>query len=367
MSKELSRQFNPDWVIPPGATIADLLEERGWSQTEFASRIGYTKKHVNLLIQGKASLSEEAAIKLERVLGSTVNFWLNREALYREAIARKEDLNVLNDSISWLKELPLKDMIRFGWIKKRTDKRELVSECLKFFGVASVNAWESKYQTPIAAFRSFNLTDDHKGSTSAWLRQGERQIAEITCSPFNEITFRSALQELRKLTKEEHEKVYIPKLVQVCADTGVALGIVRTPKGCPISGATRWLAPDKALIILSDRFKTNDQFWFSFFHEAGHLVLHSKKLWFIDVEGQMDDKQEMEADNFASQTLIPNAYFSKLLTLPKSEKAIRAFAKEIDIAPGIVVGRMQKEKALPWTHFNKLKIKLENIDRCNPL
>jgi len=359
MSKEHSRQFNPDWVIPPGATIADLLEERGWSQTEFASRIGYTKKHVNLLIQGKVSLTEDAAIKLERVLGSTVNFWLSREALYREVIARKEDLNYLNDSVSWLKKLPLKDMISFGWIKNWADKRELVSECLKFFGVASVNAWELKYQKPIAAFRSSNLTDNHKGSTSAWLRQGERQVAEISCAPFNRDTFHSALQEVRKLTQEDKQEKFLPKLVQACADAGVALAIVRTPKGCPISGATRWLGPDKALIILSNRYKTNDQFWFSFFHEAGHLLLHSKKLWFIDVEGQMDDKQENEADNFASHTLIPKEYIPKLFKLSKSEKMVRAFAREIGIAPGIVVGRMQKEKILPWSYLNKLKIKLE--------
>ncbi len=230
----------------------------------------------------------------------------------------------------------------------------------KIVGVASVNAWELKYQTPIAAFRSSNLTDNHKGSTSAWLRQGERQVAEISCSPFSRITFLSTLQEVRKLTLEENEEIFIPRLVQICADTD-PFSDCRTPKGCPISGATRWLAPDKALIILSDRYKTNDQFWFSFFHEAGHLLLHSKKLWFIDVEGQMDDKQEKEADNFASQVLIPNEYIPKLLALPKSEKAVRAFAKEIDIAPGIVIGRMQKEKVLPWSHLNKLKIKLEKF------
>jgi addiction module HigA family antidote len=361
MNKKPFREFSPDWVIPPGATIAELLEELGWSQTEFASRLGYTKKHVNLLIQGKVSLTEDAAIKLERVLGSTVSFWLNREALYREALARSEDLNQLNDSIGWLKELPIKDMINFGWIKNCSDKRETVIECLKFFGVASVNAWESKYQKPIAAFRSSNLTENHKGATSAWLRQGERQVADIQCAPFNRITFLSKLQEIKKLTNEENESVFIPKLIQYCAIAGVALAIVKTPKGCPISGATKWLGTDKALIILSDRYKTNDQFWFSFFHEAGHLLLHSKKLWFIDVEGQMDDKQEKEADDFASQTLIPNEHVSKLMTLFKSEIAIRAFAKEIGIAPGIVVGRMQKEEILPWSHLNKLKVKLNLI------
>lgn len=362
MNKKPFRQFSPDWVIPPGATIAELLVERSWSQTEFASRLGYTKKHVNLLIQGKVSLSEDAAIKLERVLGSTVTFWLNREASYREALARSEDLNQLNDNVGWLKKLPIKDMINFGWLKNCSDKREIVNECLKFFGVASVNAWESKYQKPIAAFRSSHLTDNHKGATSAWLRQGERQITEIQCMPFNKTTFLSKLQEIRQLTNEENENVFIPKLIQSCAMAGVALAIVRTPKGCPISGATKWLGTDKALIILSDRDKMNDQFWFSFFHEAGHLLLHSKKLWFIDVEGQMNDEQEKEADNFASQTLIPNEYVSKFMKLPKSEIAIKAFAKEIGIAPGIVVGRLQKEKILPWSHLNKLKVKLNLID-----
>ena len=361
MSKELSRQFNPDWVISPGATIADLLEEHGWSQSEFASRIGYTRKHVNLLIQGRVSLTEDAAIKLERVLGSTVNFWLNREAIYRGAIAKKEDLNNLHDSVSWLKELPIKEMISFRWIKNLVDKREIVAECLKFFGVASVDAWKSKYQTPIAAFRSSKLIDKHKGSASAWLRQGEHQVAEISCAPFNRVTFFSTLQEVRMLTREEKSEVFIPKLVQVCANSGVALAIVRAPKGCPISGATRWLGQDKALIILSDRCKTNDQFWFTFFHEAGHLLLHSKKLWFIDVEGQMDGIQEMEADNFASRTLIPDKFYPNLLKLSKSEETVRNFAKALGIAPGIVVGRMQKEKILPWSHLNGLKIKLENL------
>lgn len=133
--------FKPDWFSPPGATIADLLEERGWSQTEFALRMEYTKKHIHLLIQGKAPINEETAIKLERVLGSTVSFWLNREASYREALARKEALHELHDSIGWLKRLPIKDMIKFGWIKNCLDKKDLVDECLKFFGVASVGTW----------------------------------------------------------------------------------------------------------------------------------------------------------------------------------------------------------------------------------
>lgn len=358
MSKQSFRKFSPDWVVPPGATIADLLEERGWSQTEFAIRTEYTRKHVNLLIQGKVSITEDTAIRLERVLGSTVSFWLNREVLYREALARKEELNQLDHCVGWLKQLPIKDMIKFEWIRNWSDKRELVAECLKFFGVASVSAWEAKYNSPIAAFRASKLNDNHKGATSVWLRKGELEISEISCAPFEKNSFISILQEVRSLTQEEKKEVFIPKLIQMCSNVGVALAVVPAPKGCPISGATRWLGSDKALIVLSDRYKTNDQFWFSFFHEAGHLLLHSKKLLFIDLEGQLDDKHENEANAFASQALIPLCYIKQLKELPKSEVAIKKFSKSIGIAPGIVVGRMQRERLLPWNFLNKLKVKV---------
>lgn len=218
---------------------------------------------------------------------------------------------------------------------------------------------EEKYQSPIAAFRASKLTERHKGSTAAWFREGERQATDITCTCFNKDKFISILQEIRKLTQEEKKSVFIPKLVRICADVGIALSVVKAPKGCPVNGATRWLSADKALIILSDRYKTNDQFWFSFFHEAGHLHLHGKRLLFIDIEGQFDNTQEEEANDFARKTLIPDQFSKDLQKLKKNEKSIRNFAKEIGIAPGIVVGRMQKEKLLPWNHLNRLKSRLD--------
>ena len=138
---ELTSRFEPNWVSPPGDTILDLLEERGWSQAEFAQRTGYTSKHVSLLINGKASIAEDAAFRLEKVLGGTANFWLLREAGYRESIAKKDELVSLAAQSGWLSELPLSQMIKFGWISKFSDKALQVSECLKFFGVASVDAW----------------------------------------------------------------------------------------------------------------------------------------------------------------------------------------------------------------------------------
>lgn len=353
--------FTPDWVSVPGDTIADLLEERGWTQAELAKRTGFTKKHINLLIKGNAPIYEDTALKLERVLGGTARFWLARETQYREILARAKERKSLGQDSAWLKQIPLKDMIRFGWIRELKDKGEQVAECLRFFGVASVAVWESQTNQPLAAFRlsatyKKRLKNESNSSIAAWLRQGERRAAAIACRPFDKDRFREKLVELRALTNEADPKIFIPKLTAICAEVGVVAVLEPAPKGCPISGATRWLPSGKALLMLSARHKTNDHLWFTFFHEAGHLLLHDKRLAFIEVQGELDDELEKEADVFACDLLIPRKLTSQLATLPHTKIAVSDFAQKIGIAPGIVVGRMQKEDLLDWSYLNGLKI-----------
>ena len=130
---------------------------------------------------------------------------------------------------------------------------------------------------------------------------------------------------------------------------------VPAPPGCRVSGATQWLSPDRALIALSLRHKTNDHLWFTLFHEAGHILKHGKKATFVDGLDGVDEVQEAEADRFAADQLIPPAAAHKLQGL-RSEQELRAAAEALGIAPGIVVGRMQHEGWLPHTHFKHLKV-----------
>lgn len=346
MTKAIST-FSPDWISPPGDTILDLLEEKGWKQTELAKRTGFTTKHISLLINGKAPITEETAIKLERVVGGAAHFWLAREAQYREGLARIAERDSLKDEAAWLKLLPLREMITFGWIRAFADKGEQVAECLRFFGVASVALWKMAYGEPSAAFRASEKFARHSGSVAAWLRQGERSAATLKTASYDRGAFKQALIQLRTLTREPDINVFVPQLIEVCAKTGVAVVLEPAPKGCPVSGATLWLSPDKALLMLSLRHKTNDHFWFSFFHEAGHLLLHGKKLRFIDMEG-LSNEHEEEANEFAGGWLIPPTEARNLVGLGRSEKSIQSFADRLGIAPGIVLGRMQKEGLLPW-------------------
>ena len=235
MTENLDR-FEPKWPLPPpGDTILDILEEKNWTQSEFAERVGYTRKHVNQLIHGRATITEVTALRLERVLGSSAKFWLLREAKYREAMARVEENKRLEGQTEWLRELPLSQMINFGWINKCSKKIDQVSECLKYFGVASVSSWRSKYLAPLelAAFKSSEKFEKKRGAVAAWLRQGELIAEQRSCQKYDRRGFIVRLQALRELTNETDPNIFMPKLFETCAEVGVLVVFVPVPKGCP--------------------------------------------------------------------------------------------------------------------------------------
>lgn len=358
-----AKTFSPDWVSPPGETIEDLLEEHGWTQAELAERLGFTPKHVNDLVHGRVPISASAAQRLSRVLGSTMDFWLVREAQYRAAMERRKAVEEAAASADWLGELPLAWMRKQGLVHVIRDKGRQVLEAFEFFGVASVEAWRASYESPLTAFRASDKFDRKIGAVATWLREGERQAKATVCEPFDRTKFRDTLEDLKALTSETDPSTFVPKLVERCAAAGVAVVFFPAPPGCPASGATRWLTPDKAMMVLSLRYKSNDHLWFTFFHEAGHLILHGKKVLFIEGIDGLDGKSEDEADRFARDLLIPSADSPKLEALGRrgrvSKAEVQAFATKVGIAPGIVVGRLQKEGWLPWSHMNDLKVRYQ--------
>lgn len=356
---ETLAEFAPDWVAVPGESISDLLEERGWTQVELAKRTGFTTKHVNLLLKGHAPITEETALKLERVLGSSVRFWLNLEAQYREHLARQESVKALAHDVDWLKELPLADMIKFGWVRKVKDKAQQVFECLRYFGVADVDAWREQYERPVAAYRASEKLIRTPAAVSAWLRTGERAAEDMRLGDFDRVAFETALHEIRRLTSEPDPKVFIPKLTELCARVGVSVVFAPAPKGCPVSGATKWLGPNKALVMLSLRGKTDDKLWFSFFHEAGHLLKHGKRMTFLDILGEdgLNPEEEEEANLFARDHLIPPLEYKALVEQPAIvERTIVEFAKRLNVSPGIVLGRLQFEGRIGWQKYHHLKV-----------
>lgn len=360
MTEKAVNLYRPAKVSPPGTTVADLLEEKGIRQNELATRMDVSPKFVNEIIAGKAPITPPTALALERALGTPAGFWLAREARYQESRAREAQSAELEDSIPWLDEIPHRDMLRFGWIRKAASQVDLVDECLGFFGVANVDAWRAQYsKTMIAtAYRRSTKVATNHGAMVAWLREGERQGSRIECTRFNRDAFLEAIDWARSQTLIDDPREFLPRLIEKFAACGVAVVIVRAPKNCPISGSVRWLTPTKALVQLSFKYLRNDNFWFTFFHECGHVLLHSKKLLFVEGT-EVDDEDEEQANRFAADKLIPPAAWAGFSPMVLSESAIREFAEQVGIAPGIVLGRLQNEGQVQWNRMTHLKVKYQ--------
>jgi hypothetical protein len=316
---------------------------------------------VNELVSGKAAITPTTALALEKALDVPADFWLVREAKYQEARARVVSHQELSASVSWLDELPIKDMQKFKLLKTEASKPALVEACLRFFGVASVAAWRQQYgeETNMsAAYRASERHQQHPGAVATWLRIGEIEAGRIVCSPFDREKFMGALTEARKLTLESDPSKFVPQLREILASCGVALVIARAPKGCPLFGVVRWLSPQKALIQLSVRGLTSDSFWFTFFHECGHIALHGKKIMFLESKG-LSGKEEDEANQFSADRLIPAASLASFVPFTITEQAIREFALSINIDPGIVLGRLQNDGRVLWNRFNHLKTRYQ--------
>lgn len=359
-------QYTPDEVSPPGETLLETIEAFGMSQADLADRMGRPRKTINEIIKGKTAITPETALQLERVLGVPARFWLNREQHYREALARAAEHNELQTETAWLQEIPLAEMVSRNWLPRNADPVEQMRAALNFFGVASPHEWQKFWMAPAVAYRKTAAHVSTPGALAAWLRKGELDALRMVCDPFDGQKFRTVLTQIRSLTVEPPDQ-FIPQLFDLCAQAGVAVALVQELPGARVSGATRWLTPDKALLQLSLRYKTNDHFWFSFFHEAAHILLHGKRALFLE-NGDSDaqnSKQEAEANTFAADFLIHQESYEAFVqqhTPRFSKAAIVDFATAQGIAPGIVVGRLQHDDHLPPTHCNDLKQRFAWID-----
>ncbi len=354
--------FTPDWISPPGDTVLDLLEEREWSQQELAARLGYSTKHVNQLIKGHVPLSEEAAVRLHSVLGGSVGFWLTREAQYREQMALQEEARSFSAMVPWLEKFPVKELMDLGALPKcrldKEGKRRLVGDLLAFFGVASPAQWEAHYGSMEVAFRRSREDQADIAAISAWLRLGEREAEKQDGPRYDGALFKASLGLIRSWTTLSAGE-FGPKLTSTLSSCGVTLVLVPALPRSHVSGVARWLNPHRPLIQLSLYGKTNDRFWFSFFHEAAHILLHGnqKKAVFLDDPGKSGSQsaEEQEANEWARDWLISPESAVHLRSLPHTKAAVRHFAKTIGIHPGIVVGRMQHDKLLSVSWLNDMK------------
>jgi HTH-type transcriptional regulator/antitoxin HigA len=360
--QQASIPFTPA-SVHPGEIVSEYIEFHGWTQRDLARRTGLTPKTISEILNGKAPVMPTTALALEKVLRRPAHFWLNLQRQYDEAEARSRELRKSAEWTDWARKFPLKEMkrLRFSLPEARSD----VDALLTFLGVSSPESWNAVWGAANVAYRQTRKFEQSAEAISAWVRETELTAEKMETAPFDEARLRASIGELRHLTRERAETILEP-VQSICAASGVAVVLVPELPHCGISGSAQWLSDKKALIGLTLRYKTDDQLWFTFFHELAHILLHRKKRAFIvdnaadDLSDRVVDPEmqgyEADANQFAADTLIPPPALSEFLRARTfTSESIYDFADKIGVGPGILVGRLQHDGVLKNHQGNAFK------------
>jgi len=346
--------------------VQEYLEHMGISARELARRCGRSAKLITEIILGKAPIEPETALQLERVLQLDASIWLGLEAQYQLHLAREAENKEMAKHEAWAKAFPVHALHARDWLNAKSGGADLVREILRFFGVANIQAYNARLNELLAVdCRTSPTYLSHIESLAAWLRVGELKAADIEAADYDRDAFIKALKAIRPLTTAPIEEA-IPKIQKYCASAGVIFVLEQSLGKNAASGISRWLSPRRALIQQSGRYLRDDHFWFTFFHECAHLLLHSRKIVFIDLNkgrGSATLEQEREANDWAADFLIPAAKLRKFLRrFEETEEEVEEFAEEVGVAPGILVGQLQHRKVIGFHQMNHLRQKFDWVD-----
>ena len=335
-------------ATPPGTTIKEQLSDRKMSQKEFAARMDMSEKHISKLINGDVLLTPDVAVRLEIVLGIPAKFWNNLEAIYREKLIKIKAENTMDADEDLAKQLPYNEMAKFGWVPETKDPKDKVINLRKYFEVVELSLLENTQITRIAC-RRLAVTEKSDLALLAWAQKAKLIARNIKTSPINIKELISILPEIRKMTLLQPTE-FCPELKMKLTECGIALVFLPHLKGSFLQGAS-FMDGNKIVVGLTARGKDADKFWFSLFHELAHIVLGH-----IGLTEGTSAQDEVMADNWSRDTLIPADLFEKFREQNSfSNASVIAFAKAIDIAPGIVVGRLQNERCIAHSVMNNLK------------
>ncbi len=338
-------------AVPPGATIKEQLVINNMSQKEFSARMSLSEKHVSHLINGDVGLTTDVAFRLETVLGIPAKYWLRLEALYREDLQKVEWENSLENDAILAKQFPYNDMSNYGWVPKARTAKDKAKALRQFFGVVNLPSICDERVMPRVACRRLAVTNKSDLALLAWIQAAKYAAKDCNVPELDIKKLNDALPTIRKMSLTGPD-YFCNELKKELSDVGIALVFLPHLKGSYLHGAT-FNDGGKVVLGLTARGKDADKFWFSLFHELAHIYLGH-----ISNKKYITDEQEDEANKWARNMLIPFKDYNKYLEQDYiTRDSIITFSIKENIAPGIVVGRLQNDKIIDYDMYNDLKEK----------
>lgn len=343
----------------PGYYIKNMIEDMEISQDEFAKRLGVSGKTVSKLINGKINLSNDVALQLSTMFGTSTEMWLNLQQTYDIKYLEIEKQKQLDSEKALLKLIDYKYFVNLEFVENTRDALEKIKNLCAFFKISKLSILLREDLLVNYRSCSESLNEKNIVNSKAWLQTAINIGKDMEVEPFNKSKLEKYIPEIREMTIQNPD-VFLPRLKEIFSECGVSFVLLPHLKNSGINGAVTWVNNQKVILALNDRRSFADTFWFSLFHEIRHVLQEKHKLTLISFSSKnmerMDKMLEEDADLFAQEILIPtDDYKSFVATSNFTEYETCQFAKKIKIHPGIVVGRLQKDKYIDYSRLNNLK------------
>ncbi len=341
------------YAFHPGYYIKEYIEEMGYTQEDFAKRLDTTPKNISLLIRGEQKLSVDIAIKLSRLIGTSVKYWLNLQAEYDSLTS------AIDSNKEFEKEKELFKMIDYNYFKKyfklpdlprRID--EQIKEVRKYLGVSTLCVFEKvDYNARFRSSSGVNESNIIKANIMVQIATN-LSLKKNEMPKYNKKKFVDTIDYILTLTNKQG---FYKEMKKALYDSGVDLIVLPNMPGSKINGATK-IINDHVLLMVDDRLKTLDSFWFTLFHEIGHIINGDYGISFENDSSESEEK----ANKYAEDMLIDHDEYLNFISKKNySCESIIEFANKINRSPGIIVGRLQNDQKVSrdnWT-LNQLKQK----------
>jgi HTH-type transcriptional regulator/antitoxin HigA len=351
----------PAIIAPPGEIISDELEARGWTQKDLAEIMGRPEQAINEIINGKKQITYETADQLGQAFGTSAEVWLNLELDYQLWLAqRSQRFKDISRKSRLYSIAPVPELKRIGWIRNTNDVDLLESDICSLLGLASPN----ENPTVKVDFRQSQHGYPEVTSQIVWVKRVEQIVRGQRVRKFDQNRFADSIPEILKLSGSDED---LPRVPEYLLKLGIRFAIVPHLSRTLTDGAAFWMNGNP-VVALTLRYDRIDSFWFSLMHELAHLAAGGNGGFVDTIYDRKTESvgKESKADKLARNWLLdPRAYKSFVESVGPffSKKEIVQFAQAQERHPGIVVGRLQSDGLVSFTHHRALLVKVKPLLR----
>jgi HTH-type transcriptional regulator/antitoxin HigA len=350
----------------PGTFLRQILDERGWSQTDLVFVLGCHPKSVNQIINEKQGVSSAMSKALGDALGLSPSYFSELQRAFDLASAEEPDPSV-SIRARLLRNYPIREMVKRGWLQDG-DAQSLCQQLARFFDV------DDPSRVPYLAHAAKKTSYEERSIPPvqlAWLFR-VRQIAKSLAAPrFSQARLVDAVARMRDLLVAPEEARHVPRILAAC---GVRFVVVEALPSSKIDGVCFWLDPHSPVIGMSLRFDRIDNFWFVLRHEIEHVLKGHGK---IEPEGMIDaelqgeyagtgdsiPEEERVANRAASDFCVTRDKMNSFIARKNPffyEKDVLAFAKINNVHPALPVGQIQHATGR-FDYLKKYQVKIRQF------